>query len=50
LVLPLLLLQNLNCSVDESLHKFDSVMAAAKQEGVAVRGYVSCVVGCPIQV
>ena len=38
---------NLNCSVDESLRKFDDVMAAAKTEGVAVRGYVSCVVGCP---
>lgn len=40
---------NLNCSVDESLHKFDAVVAAAKAEGIAVRGYVSCVVGCPIQ-
>lgn len=38
------------CSVDESLRKFDNVAAAAKAEGVAVRGYVSCVVGCPIQV
>lgn len=42
--------KNLNCSVDESLRKFDDVMAAAKREGVAVRGYVSCVVGCPYQV
>lgn len=41
--------KNLNCSVDESLRKFDNVAAAAKAEGVAVRGYVSCVVGCPIQ-
>ncbi|EFN59176.1 hypothetical protein CHLNCDRAFT_138066 [Chlorella variabilis] len=41
--------KNLNCSVDESLRKFDDVMAAAKREGVAVRGYVSCVVGCPYQ-
>lgn len=36
--------------MDESLRKFDDVAAAAKAEGVAVRGYVSCVVGCPIQV
>ncbi|KAI7844544.1 hypothetical protein COHA_001902 [Chlorella ohadii] len=41
--------KNLNCSVEESLRKFDDVVAAAKAEGVAVRGYVSCVVGCPIQ-
>lgn len=39
--------KNLNCSVEESLRKFDDIMATAKQEGVAVRGYVSCVVGCP---
>lgn len=42
--------KNLNCSVDDSLRKFDDVAAAAKREGVAVRGYVSCVVGCPYQV
>lgn len=42
--------KNLNCSVDDSLRKFDDIMAAAKQEAVAVRGYVSCVVGCPYQV
>ena len=41
--------KNLNCSVDESLRKFDDVMAVAKNENVAVRGYVSCVVGCPYQ-
>jgi hydroxymethylglutaryl-CoA lyase len=42
--------KNLNCSVEESLRKFDYMVAAAKAEGVAVRGYVSCVVGCPYQV
>lgn len=41
--------RNLNCSVDESLRKFDDIMAAAQAENVAVRGYVSCVVGCPYQ-
>jgi hydroxymethylglutaryl-CoA lyase len=41
--------KNLNCSVEESLRKFDDVVALAKKENVAVRGYVSCVVGCPIQ-
>ena len=39
-----------SCTADESLRKFDDIMAAAKREGVAVRGYVSCVVGCPYQV
>ena len=41
--------KNINCSVGESLRKFEGIMAAAKAEGVAVRGYVSCVVGCPYQ-
>jgi hydroxymethylglutaryl-CoA lyase len=41
--------KNLNCSVDESLAKFADVMAGAREHGVAVRGYVSCVVGCPYQ-
>jgi len=39
--------KNLNCSVEESLRKFDDIVAAAKASNVAVRGYVSCVVGCP---
>jgi hypothetical protein len=42
--------KNINCSIDESLRRFEDVMAAAKQEEVPVRGYVSCVVGCPYQV
>ncbi|PHV11033.1 hydroxymethylglutaryl-CoA lyase [Chitinimonas sp. BJB300] len=41
--------KNINCSIDESLARFAPVMAAAKQDGVAVRGYVSCVLGCPYQ-
>jgi hydroxymethylglutaryl-CoA lyase len=41
--------KNLNCTVEESLRKFDDVVALAKKENVDVRGYVSCVVGCPIQ-
>ncbi len=39
--------KNINCSVAESLERFRPVVAAAKQRGVAVRGYVSCVLGCP---
>lgn len=41
--------KNLNCSIDESLQKFDDIMGVAKKENIAVRGYVSCVVGCPYQ-
>ncbi len=41
--------KNINCSIDESLARFAPVLAAAKANGVRVRGYVSCVVGCPYQ-
>jgi hydroxymethylglutaryl-CoA lyase len=40
-------LKNINCSIDESIDRFVPVMEAAKQLGVRVRGYVSCVVACP---
>ena len=39
--------KNINCSIDESLARFEPIMAAAKRESIQVRGYVSCVVGCP---
>jgi len=39
--------RNLNCSIAESLERFVPVMDAAKQHGISVRGYVSCVLGCP---
>jgi hydroxymethylglutaryl-CoA lyase len=39
--------KNLNCSIDDSLTKFDDIVAAAKSENVLVRGYVSVAVGCP---
>lgn len=41
--------KNINCSISESLERFTPVMAAAKAANVKVRGYVSCVVGCPYQ-
>ena len=41
--------KNINCSIAESLERFTPVMAAAKATNVKVRGYVSCVVGCPYQ-
>jgi len=39
--------KNINCSIDESLTRFQDVVDAAKAKGIKVRGYVSCVVGCP---
>lgn len=39
--------KNINCSIEESLARFEPIMAAANKAGIRVRGYVSCVVGCP---
>ncbi|KON80179.1 hydroxymethylglutaryl-CoA lyase [Azoarcus sp. PA01] len=41
--------KNINCSIAESLARFEPVMDAAKAAGVRVRGYVSCVLGCPYE-
>ena len=38
---------NINCSVAESIERFKPVIARAKSDGLKVRGYVSCVLGCP---
>jgi len=40
---------NINCSIDESLARFAPVMETAAAQGVPVRGYVSCVLGCPYE-
>jgi hydroxymethylglutaryl-CoA lyase len=39
--------KNINCSIEESLQRFEPIMQAAKAANIRVRGYVSCVVGCP---
>ncbi len=39
--------KNINCSISESLARFVPVMEAAKANDIRVRGYVSCVLGCP---
>jgi len=39
--------KNINCSIKESLTRFEPILAAAKALNIPVRGYVSCVVGCP---
>ena len=41
--------KNINCSIEQSLARFSEVMAAAKAQGIPVRGYVSCVLGCPYE-
>jgi hydroxymethylglutaryl-CoA lyase len=40
---------NINCSVAESIERFKPVMARAKADGIKVRGYISCVLGCPYE-
>jgi len=42
-------LRNINCSIRESLERFRSVIEAAREHGMRVRGYVSCVLGCPYE-
>ncbi len=39
--------KNINCSIAESLERFAPVTATALAAGIKVRGYVSCVLGCP---
>jgi hydroxymethylglutaryl-CoA lyase len=41
--------RNINCSIDESLQRFVPLMQLAAEEGLRVRGYVSCVLGCPYE-
>ncbi|MGC0395415.1 MULTISPECIES: hydroxymethylglutaryl-CoA lyase [Bradyrhizobium] len=38
---------NINCTVAESIERFKPVLARAKADGIPVRGYISCVLGCP---
>ena len=41
--------KNINCSIDESIERFAPVAAAAKAQGISVRGVISCCVGCPYE-
>jgi hydroxymethylglutaryl-CoA lyase len=41
--------KNINCSIEESLTRFDSIVQLAQKHDIAVRGYVSTVLGCPYQ-
>ena len=42
-------LKNINCSIKESFARFQPIMAMAQKASIPVRGYVSCVVGCPYE-
>lgn len=41
--------RNINCSIEESFERFRPVLTRAREDGVRVRGYISCVLGCPYQ-
>ncbi|KAL5223026.1 hypothetical protein ABZP36_027739 [Zizania latifolia] len=40
---------NINCTIEESLARYNGVAMAAKEQNIPMRGYVSCVVGCPFE-
>uniref|UniRef100_A0A5B7AYW6 hydroxymethylglutaryl-CoA lyase n=1 Tax=Davidia involucrata TaxID=16924 RepID=A0A5B7AYW6_DAVIN len=40
---------NINSSIEESLTRYRAVVHAAKELSISVRGYVSCVIGCPVE-
>lgn len=40
---------NINCSIAQSLERYRSVLASAADDGIRVRGYVSCAQGCPYE-
>ncbi len=41
--------KNIHCSIAQSLERFEPVVSRARQRGMAVRAYVSCVAGCPYE-
>ena len=41
--------KNINCTIEESLQRFEPVIELAKHHNIKVRGYVSCVLGCPYE-
>ncbi len=41
--------KNINCSIEESIKRFQQVVATAQQENIKIRGYLSCVMGCPYE-
>ena len=41
--------RNTNCGIDDSFHRFEPVFKLAKENNIRVRGYISCVAGCPYE-
>jgi hydroxymethylglutaryl-CoA lyase len=41
--------KNINCSIAQSLERFEPIMEAARKQAIRVRGYVSCALGCPYE-
>ncbi|MEO1956691.1 MAG: hydroxymethylglutaryl-CoA lyase [Methylophilaceae bacterium] len=41
--------KNTNCSIDEALKRFEPLMQKALDNGIKVRGYTSCILGCPYE-
>ncbi len=41
--------KNTNCSIEESINRFRPILEEAKKTNIPVRGYISCVLGCPYQ-
>ena len=41
--------KNINCTIEESLARFEPILTEAKSRNLPVRGYISCVVGCPYE-
>ena len=41
--------KNINCSIEESLERFKPIISSAKAHKIPVRGYLSCVLGCPYE-
>ena len=39
--------KNINCSISESIKRFEVLLSAATEQKIPVRGYISCVAGCP---
>lgn len=39
--------KNINCSISESIQRFETLMNVAQSQQIPVRGYISCVAGCP---
>lgn len=41
--------RNINCSIEESLQRFQAILARAQQDDIRVRAYLSCIVACPYE-